>query len=220
MFTVGDSIVIGMVICFAVWLLKRKWPKVFSDDWESWLGERLVDAEARAKERKARKEYKRTPKLWGASTAQPLKPEELDPNMEKLGAVLCPYGYCPICGAKGIQRERRPDGNDKCANGHTYPSREARQLEFHKGGPVVGRHNQKQDGPFAGSLTDKTREELEELATSQGDAAAALALQEIARRDIDKAFADPEVIPDGPRGAEDRKAGAAHAGPYKPQGFA
>ena len=33
------------------------------------------------------------------------------------------YGYCPECGAKGVMRERRPNGNDKCANGHTYPSR-------------------------------------------------------------------------------------------------
>ena len=32
------------------------------------------------------------------------------------------YGYCPQCGAKGAMRERRPNGNDKCANGHTYPS--------------------------------------------------------------------------------------------------
>ena len=32
------------------------------------------------------------------------------------------YGYCPECGAKGEMRERRPNGNDKCANGHTYPS--------------------------------------------------------------------------------------------------
>ena len=34
-----------------------------------------------------------------------------------------PYGYCPKCGAPGVIRERRPDGNDRCANGHTYPSR-------------------------------------------------------------------------------------------------
>lgn len=32
------------------------------------------------------------------------------------------YGYCPECNAKGVMRERRPNGNDKCANGHTYPS--------------------------------------------------------------------------------------------------
>ncbi len=35
------------------------------------------------------------------------------------------YGYCPICGAIGVARERRPDGNDKCDEGHTYPSRDA-----------------------------------------------------------------------------------------------
>jgi hypothetical protein len=35
------------------------------------------------------------------------------------------YGYCPECEAKGVMRERRPDGNDKCAKGHTYPSSKA-----------------------------------------------------------------------------------------------
>jgi hypothetical protein len=35
------------------------------------------------------------------------------------------YGYCPECGAKGVMRERRPNGTDKCANGHTYPSNTA-----------------------------------------------------------------------------------------------
>jgi hypothetical protein len=35
------------------------------------------------------------------------------------------YGYCPECGAKGVMRERRPNGNDKCAKGHTYPSNTA-----------------------------------------------------------------------------------------------
>lgn len=33
------------------------------------------------------------------------------------------YGYCPKCGSQGIDRERRIDGNDKCQNGHTYPSK-------------------------------------------------------------------------------------------------
>jgi hypothetical protein len=32
------------------------------------------------------------------------------------------YGYCPQCGAAGVERERRIGGNDKCENGHTYPS--------------------------------------------------------------------------------------------------
>jgi hypothetical protein len=35
------------------------------------------------------------------------------------------YGYCPKCEAKGVMRERRPNGNDKCANGHIYPSSKA-----------------------------------------------------------------------------------------------
>ena len=36
--------------------------------------------------------------------------------------LVAVYGYCPECGAKGVMRERRPNGNDKCANGNTYPS--------------------------------------------------------------------------------------------------
>lgn len=34
-----------------------------------------------------------------------------------------PYGYCPVCGVMGHSRERRPDGNDTCKNGHVYPAR-------------------------------------------------------------------------------------------------
>lgn len=33
-----------------------------------------------------------------------------------------PYGYCPICGGLGRSRERRPNGNDRCENGHSYAS--------------------------------------------------------------------------------------------------
>ena len=36
-----------------------------------------------------------------------------------------PYGYCPICGAIGVLRERRLNGNDTCENGHVYASRDA-----------------------------------------------------------------------------------------------
>ena len=35
------------------------------------------------------------------------------------------YGYCPVCGERGLQRERRMNGNDTCARGHQYPSRDA-----------------------------------------------------------------------------------------------
>ncbi len=32
------------------------------------------------------------------------------------------YGYCPQCGGMGMSRERRLNGNDRCENGHSYPS--------------------------------------------------------------------------------------------------
>ena len=32
------------------------------------------------------------------------------------------YGYCPRCGGLGMSRERRLNGNDRCENGHSYPS--------------------------------------------------------------------------------------------------
>lgn len=35
------------------------------------------------------------------------------------------YGICPTCGAPGTSRERRPNGNDRCEQGHIYPSRNA-----------------------------------------------------------------------------------------------
>jgi hypothetical protein len=45
---------------------------------------------------------------------------------EPLGASSdgkkAPYGYCPICNDIGSVREKRPNGNDRCIQGHTYPS--------------------------------------------------------------------------------------------------
>ena len=35
------------------------------------------------------------------------------------------YGFCPKCGLPGAYRERRPNGNDRCEDGHVYPSRDA-----------------------------------------------------------------------------------------------
>ena len=35
------------------------------------------------------------------------------------------YGNCPECGKPGVSRERRPNGNDVCENGHIYPSKTA-----------------------------------------------------------------------------------------------
>lgn len=51
-----------------------------------------------------------------------------------MGFALCVRGQAwagirateaTFCGAEGVSRERRPDGDDKCANGHKYPSRTA-----------------------------------------------------------------------------------------------
>lgn len=69
-------------------------------------------------------EWKAFQEGWNAALAQP-KPV---------------YGYCPECGAKGIQRERRPYGFDRCINGHIYPSGIAippRAVKtYHEGKPV------------------------------------------------------------------------------------
>lgn len=35
------------------------------------------------------------------------------------------YGFCPTCLEPGARRERRPNGNDQCAQGHVYPSANA-----------------------------------------------------------------------------------------------
>ena len=35
------------------------------------------------------------------------------------------YGKCPHCGADGVSRERRLNGNDKCVFGHIYASKDA-----------------------------------------------------------------------------------------------
>lgn len=36
-------------------------------------------------------------------------------------------GYCLVCYSASISREKRPDGNDRCANGHVYKSKHALQ---------------------------------------------------------------------------------------------
>jgi hypothetical protein len=41
--------------------------------------------------------------------------------------VTSALGACPYCGSPGQWREKRPNGNDGCANGHVYASAEAVQ---------------------------------------------------------------------------------------------
>lgn len=40
---------------------------------------------------------------------------------------------CPKCGANERLRERRLNGNSRCVNGHTYPSRDAVDHSAHRG---------------------------------------------------------------------------------------
>lgn len=58
----------------------------------------------------------------------PVRPErfiESDPKASETGTRHdSPYGYCPECGMPGETRERRPNGNDRCGHGHTYPTRD------------------------------------------------------------------------------------------------
>jgi hypothetical protein len=53
-----------------------------------------------------------------AMAASQIEQARSAPVQEPVGV----YGHCPVCGAKGVTRERRPDGDDRCANGHTYKS--------------------------------------------------------------------------------------------------
>lgn len=36
-------------------------------------------------------------------------------------AQPAPYGHCPQCGARGVMRERSPNGKTTCTNGHEFP---------------------------------------------------------------------------------------------------
>ena len=73
------------------------------------------------------------------TTPQPSRIAELESEIARLNAIIedmkvidnvfgkgeLPYGSCPVCHGAGLSRERRPNGNDECVNGHVYPSREA-----------------------------------------------------------------------------------------------
>ena len=61
-------------------------------------------------------------KYWQALAEQ----ETVLPGGGHVPAVpVAVYGYCPECGGAGVMRERRPNGDDKCTNGHKYPSSKA-----------------------------------------------------------------------------------------------
>ena len=66
--------------------------------------------------------------------------------------------FCPTCGAHTVERDRRPGGDDRCENGHVYPSFEALTQEDvtdNKGvrwqrHPTLGLHS-----PQRATLTEK-----------------------------------------------------------------
>lgn len=51
--------------------------------------------------------------------------EYLSNHYADSSATTTPYGYCPKCRGRGINRERRINGDDTCENGHIYPSKES-----------------------------------------------------------------------------------------------
>jgi len=61
------------------------------------------------------------------------------------------YGFCPKCGATGQSRERRMNGDDKCAAGHTYPSRESLSERPQLSGPVSALKIAREDAEALGA---------------------------------------------------------------------
>lgn len=124
------------------------------------------------------KELERVVLALRAALAQP---ETVSPGGGFVPAVpVAVYGYCPECGGAGVMRERRPNGDDKCTNGHKYPSSKAlAQPEqepvawLHNGklhefdpsdwatGPVTPLYTSPPAKPWVG-LTDEDKEELDE----------------------------------------------------------
>ena len=47
-------------------------------------------------------------------------------EQEPKGMIKCPFGFCPICGAVGTDRQRNGRiTTDTCAEGHSYESTDA-----------------------------------------------------------------------------------------------
>lgn len=69
-----------------------------------------------------------------------------------------PYGNCPVCGSPTISRERRPGGNDKCANGHLYKS----SASVTRAAPMSEAELERE----AGSITNYYIEDIEHPLTS------------------------------------------------------
>lgn len=53
---------------------------------------------------------------------------DLDPTPN----VNAAYGFCPTCGAMGVERERSPNGRTKCSKGHWHPHHAFARLPWAK----------------------------------------------------------------------------------------
>jgi hypothetical protein len=53
------------------------------------------------------------------------KARDLLAKMDGRSTPPAGLGFCPICGAPGRSREKRPNGDDLCEAGHSYPSSSA-----------------------------------------------------------------------------------------------
>lgn len=54
----------------------------------------------------------------------------IDNEIEKLNKSV--MGLCPLCDSDVVSTERRPNGNDKCVNGHVYPSHMTKEKVFNE----------------------------------------------------------------------------------------
>ena len=76
------------------------------------------------------------------------------------------YGYCPICGAPGYNRERRLNGNDMCEKGHKYPSKDAtREPKITEDNIVISmqKTERRPDGGYRSIRKPQTLDQIEEL---------------------------------------------------------
>lgn len=87
-------------------------------DWDDPLPWHMLSGAVQAKA----KELDIKVKWGGYFKSSDLPHWELEEDVKVSENVEAPYGYCPHCDGKGITRERRINGDDRCSFGHVYPS--------------------------------------------------------------------------------------------------
>ena len=90
------------------------------------LEQRVAELEQQLAERE-QAEQERLDQVFhdlGRMTRRAERAEQRLAELEQVAADTAPsvYGYCPHCWSRGVSRERRLNGNDRCEHGHVYPS--------------------------------------------------------------------------------------------------